>query len=304
MRWNGRSWAIQKMAVPKLTLNGAGYRVSCPATHVCFSAMTDRYIDRVVIERWAHGVWSIMHIPPHRGSLTDISCTEATFCVVVGSAGRWPLVERWNGKHWSVQHVPRVGLITSVSCTSKRRCMAVGTARPKDKQSLPVMVWNGSRWRLLPTRIVSRGFLSYFVGGSVFDLSCTGIDACVAVGGWSSYCTSLPRPGPCSQGGLWWQWDGYRWTIGADGSQHEIERVSCLSGSWCMAVAQGVIKQWDGSRWTRMHGVNDAVDVSCSSEKACTAVGFRYFFSDVTGDNYVPEAWHWNGHQWTRLTRL
>jgi hypothetical protein len=94
----------------------------------------------------------------------------------------------------------------------------------------------------------------------------------------------------------------------ADGSMLYAE--SCPSATLCFAVGDywnadatrlvPLAEKWNGKNWTAMH-VPDAANagesfleaVSCSSAKACMAVG--YYFGPKT---YEPLADQWNGSHW------
>ena len=76
--------------------------------------------------------------------MTGISCPAANACTAVGATGALDpsgmtpfnaFAEHWNGRHWTIQHVPRpraggATLLNSVSCTSPQSCTAVGAWSP------------------------------------------------------------------------------------------------------------------------------------------------------------------------------
>jgi hypothetical protein len=99
-----------------------------------------------------------------------------------------------------------------------------------------------------------------------------------------------------------------RWSIArtpnATGPQGDLNDVSCVSAAWCVAVGSLVndradsvaplAEVWNGARWsvqatpdTRLGAV--LLGVSCSSSRACMAVGY-------TGSDTVAE--RWNGSTW------
>lgn len=93
----------------------------------------------------------------------------------------------------------------------------------------------------------------------------------------------------------------------------ELMSVSCPSAASCMAVgvsgqttSQGLAEQWNGTRWsvlpTPPTGVTNAYlyGVSCSSPKACTAVGFTS--TGIPAQNSSPLAERWNGTRWSIQT--
>jgi len=147
-----------------------------------------------------------------------------------------------------------LGLLTSVSCTSATACTAVGYHHT---HLTLAERWNGKKWTIQPTPNPAND--SYLT-----DVSCTSPTACTAVGYYG--------------GGN--------------------EGVDCQAGD---AQCWGVAESWDGKRWAIQPTPIPAgakgvylLGVSCTSSKACTAVG------------YVGLSWHygrplaerWNGKMW------
>jgi hypothetical protein len=89
----------------------------------------------------------------------------------------------------------------------------------------------------------------------------------------------------------------------------QLLAVSCPARRMCVAVGIADIttqlllaERWNGRSWTVTHPVLPAqgtsgglTGVSCSSSRACTAVGFDY----VPGTGGGPLAERWNGRSWT-----
>src|SRR5436305_5682568 len=96
-----------------------------------------------------------------------------------------------------------------------------------------------------------------------------------------------------------------------DGS---LAGISCSSSTWCVAVGDYVdssnldaalIERWNGVGWTIVPAPNPAgtrrlrlFGVSCTSSKACVAVGNR----DVGTGSVDAIAERWNGSSWTLET--
>ena len=118
LRWNGKSWKLQRpRSDPTLdatTLNG----VSCPSANRCVAVgsadMTgyagDAPPEHVVIERWDGSRWASQRAKLVAGmsgehGLDAVSCTSPLACTAVGSAwlGASPLVERFDGTRWTRQ---------------------------------------------------------------------------------------------------------------------------------------------------------------------------------------------------------
>lgn len=134
-------------------------------------------------------------------------------------------------------------------------------------------------------------------------VSCRSGDACMAVG-----------QGP---GGLAAEpWDGRQWSYQTVSNkvQGSLTAVSCWSGHSCMAVGARTSPQqnqlpisarWNGTAWRLESMPNpaprrstDLQGVSCSSARACIAVG-DYDVWSSHGFTLAPLAERWNGRRWT-----
>jgi hypothetical protein len=131
--------------------------------------------------------------------------------------------------------------------------------------------WNGASWKIQATPSPS--------GGNLLAVSCTSATACTAVGGVG--------------GALAERWDGMNWTVQpapVDLGNEDVYGVSCASARACTAVGDyetsyGVLvtsaEFWNGTFWTTQSTPNPSgalgsilFGVSCTSDGACTAVGF------------------------------
>jgi hypothetical protein len=127
-----------------------------------------------------------------------VSCTSASTCTAVGPAlpAGNALIERWNGRQWSVQPTPIVKNDTlslyGVSCTSAARCTAVGEKDLPDTcgyECYPVPRtlaerWNGKSWAVQRTpspRTVGDHYKSP-AQLALQAVSCSSAKACIAVG--------------------------------------------------------------------------------------------------------------------------
>jgi len=89
---------------------------------------------------------------------------------------------------------------------------------------------------------------------------------------------------------------------------NNLESVSCVSESWCIAVGETddgtLVLSWDGTVWTQMTSPNPANgsqvllnEVSCVSKSFCVAVGsYELQGTDMT------LVLTWNGATWTQAT--
>jgi hypothetical protein len=106
--------------------------------------------------------------------LTAVSCTSGRACTAVGthakslSSPSSGLAERWNGKTWRSQAIPRPAKNTwffGVSCSTARACTAVGYKHDGLPDAQPLAeAWNGKSWRM-QTAPHPVGFASGFLGG-------------------------------------------------------------------------------------------------------------------------------------------
>ena len=221
------------------------------------------------------------------------------------------MIERWNGRAWSVQAAPKLGgpesniQLLGVSCTSRTACTAVGSIDPMnlgfEKRPL-VERWNGSWWSIqnTPTRALLTSSLS--------SVSCASRRSCVAVGiYWTSNMNALAL-----------RWDGRRWSrqqtspIPGGPLGSELTSVSCSTDTMCNAVGDWgragdntLVEAWDGSRWSRQKIATPAGarpplpslnGVSCTSGTTCTLAG-TYFTSSQGDEAALIE--RWDGSRWS-----
>ena len=102
--------------------------------------------------------WRTVSTPPLAGTglLSGVSCVSESFCFAVGSRLRrlvsHTLVERWDGKAWSVVPTTEPGdrrsTLAGVSCASKSFCVAVGSHFTAAGGHALIEAWNG--WSIWP----------------------------------------------------------------------------------------------------------------------------------------------------------
>lgn len=183
--------------------------------------------------------WVIQATPSPGGTgvrlgsvLLAVSCPSATACTAVGGytpnpRAIVPLAERWNGRKWAVQTMPRVkdAVLFGVSCWSVRACTAVGYS-PKGTLADR---WNGRKWVVQPTPNPSGSKGSELVG-----VSCSSAKACTAVGSYGKK-TLAER------------WNGTKWAIQATPNPSHaavslLTGLSCSSATACTAVGPSVMR--------------------------------------------------------------
>jgi hypothetical protein len=266
-------------------------------------------------EIWDGTSWTVQKTPatPGSGALDSVSCSAARACMALGyyqtgrEAARF-LAEVWDGTSWVIKSVPtpQGGTVGAVSCTSARACTVVGSIakaatsagqRYDEGATTLAEVWDGTTWAVQSTPSL--------VGSSYFDaVSCSSPRACTAVGAGNT--AGHPEP-------LIERWDGAAWTVQKSPANTlgPLSAVSCGSTAACVAIGTYrfltgagtgqetlLAEVWDGVSWSvtttpRLAGLASLVAVSCSSARACTAVGDRYLGSaaEVTEERWDGSSW-------------
>jgi hypothetical protein len=316
--WNGSRWSLSTQlpdprgaSLDAITCRSAS---SCVAVGDVYSAIW-RPITPLV-ERWNGRGWRREMTPSpkeprgFRGGvnvrLRSVACPGRRLCFAIGQAVALgsgnapgiPLIERWDGRRWSVV-LDRGGNspLTSISCASTRACAAVGSleastgtsAANNQQVEYPGTVerWDGHRW--------SPGSFSGPVApevGGPSGVDCTSASACLAVGtevngstyghqaiaaqGTDGAFSSVPLAFPAS---------AYRGDTG--NPETRLFAVSCAptDPAFCAAVGtynatNGAIgplaANWNGSAWSQIalrRGPVYLASVSCPALGWCMAVG-------------------------------
>jgi hypothetical protein len=265
--------------------------------------------------------WSILPSPDPAGAagseLSGVSCPSRAACVAVGdfvdgSGHGVPLVERWNGRVWSIQRIPiptaaEASLLFAASCAAPTACIAVGSTTDLAGGTVPLAErWNGVRWstQQTPRLPARRGYVSYLGG-----VSCTSRRLCVAVGYSGNSAGS-------SGMGLVERWNGVRWLVQrtprpAGSTVSFLTSVSCVSSTSCTAagffhtragVGRTLTERWNGTRWSIQRTPTpegavavQLVGVSCTVTRPCVAAG--YFAIDTGIEVMLAE--RWSGVRWS-----
>lgn len=243
--WNGATWSVSPIPSPKGRVGSGLTSVSCFSSSSCVAVgSTGR---AALTEIWDGSKWRLQPSPRVGSSaqLESVSCSASNACTAVGyyfvnvrpfGADR-PLIERWNGARWSVQHAPDGPLalteLESVSCASRATCVAVGNQNITQGYDfeVPAFVehWNGSRWNL-----AEQGLPRWTELDSV---SCITPARCTAVGhivGHNKDGGLEDSSQPAAE-----VWNGGRWTTEkAQQAYHNatLTGVSCVTTDSCVAV--------------------------------------------------------------------
>jgi len=266
--WDGSRWR----AAPPSHGRGSSFNgllsVSCPASWCV--AVGIAYAGGL-IESGDRGVWTVVANPDSGGgnengvgSLSGVSCVSTSWCVAVGQGvGSKPVgmvVERWDGRQWSLVAIraPRTSpashttTLSGVFCASRTWCVAVGQAG----ESPLIEAWDGSNWTQVVLPAASARLFAAFN-----SVSCDGIDDCVAVGWYNA----SGGPAPLAE-----YWDGRTWARvatpfaagHAQGMMYTVtcsSKVSCLAGGEWFGVnpttdnsvgASPLLERWSGGSWS------------------------------------------------------
>lgn len=291
----------------------------CFAVGSTYVDSTSGYSDyRTFIERWDGSAWSIVDSPNSVAGdshLNKVSCASKSLCFAVGYDGPYvphgrPLIERWNGSSWSVEHTPNVGaaingLLRDVSCPIPSLCFAVGQYAPSSGNGQGLIErWDGSSWRLMPD--VHEGLF--------FGVGCATASFCFASGidytFEGNHTVSLH---------LTELWDGSSFhlvTSATREGEFEVDGISCTSKAQCLGSGSlnnqfpslSMMEVWDGVSWRAVETPHPAaptdgrafdrlVSVSCAEPTFCQAVGSHILtpphsaHSDTLAERFDGSSW-------------
>ncbi len=309
--WNGKTFKAEKVPSPKGATTSGLHAVSCATTKFCMAVgdYSTSSGQLALAELWSGKAWKDIPAPNPTGTdvyLNGVSCTSETACTAVGqfdgTKSRETWAARWSDKKWTttVEKLPKDALypdLYGVSCTSRPSCMAVGGYEGPAPDYTPATLaysWSGKSWKTeLPQTPTT--------SASISGVSCTSPSSCVTVGtlgetwnGTSWTEASLPEP---------------KASTGVD-----LDSVSCASAKLCMGVGLNYVNEnvtdylteaWSGKAWTikaipepSTDGVANLEGVSCTSAKACVAVGtYTTEVSSAATLYFTVDSW--NGKSWS-----
>lgn len=313
-RWNGRKWSVQPTPKPRGPSSSELTGVSCATGKACsavgYAIRRGNFLT--LAERWNGHKWSIQPTPNPAGAtfarLNGVSCKTGNACTAVGGYTNrtgidLSLVERWNGRKWSIQPTPNPAgaaftHLTGVSCATGKACTAVGDFTYGPPPELPLAErWNGQKWSIQSIPNPAGG------SSNLLGVSCAGETACTAVGDYTTPVNETPA--------LVERWDGHQWSIQptpkpTGWTDIGLFGVTCPAAAVCTAVGKytdggpelSLAEHWDGHQWSIQSTPSpggllstDLWGVSCPTAAVCTAVGEH----GAPGANRLTLAERWSG---------
>ena len=227
------------------------------------------------------------------GNLTTLSATHPTPGDLEGASRNLPNATL-TATSATTQYV-----LYGVSCPSSSFCVAVGEYFNQVADQTFIESWNGTAWATVSSPDVSDTDLEVLVA-----VSCSSVSFCMATG------YSVDAQGYMQT--LMEEWNGAAWSIVAspNASSHDqnLEAVSCVSGTFCMAVGWyksqaednvALIEDWNGSSWTLGSGPANGMEMEGVS---CVEAAFCMATTTFTGSLESPSFAQWNGSAWSAVS--
>lgn len=196
-------------------------------------------------------------VDPAQGGLGGLSCASATSCLAYDNLGAVSHTLAYAGGTWATpQRLPWSTGVLALECPTTTRCFAADSAGQ-------VRTYDGTTWSA-PVTVDA--------GGQVTGLSCPTTTFCVAV----------------DSTGQAFVYSSGTWAGGESVDFSRLNAVSCVSATFCMAVANSNAYVYDGGSWTAaaQPSVSQPDAVSCLSTTFCA-------LADVSGSLDV-----WRGTTW------
>ena len=197
------------------------------------------------------------------------------------------------------------GTLASVSCPTIVFCVAVGGGEIQNSQTVSPLIeeYNGSQWSDTLSGIESQD-------ATLFGISCSSIDFCMAVGAHGSESTLFSE-----------SFNGSTWAVVSTANGKvipELTEVSCTSSSFCIGAggSSGTVAIYSGTSWSEMtlSSIPSVSDVSCASAEYCMAiddVGYSNMQNRQVASVYDGTTWKTivspdipQGEAWASLTNV
>lgn len=283
--WNGSLWSV--VPGPAISTGGELNGISALAANDIWAvggtypegaAQVRRgFTLHTLIEHWNGQQWSIVPSPdavqvaqpaagkPPQGlnRLMSIAAVSANNVWAVGSAEQSasgqstlhsiPLVEHWDGSHWSIVPLPTIGgdaTLKAVTAVSAGEVWAAGYSAPRGTfPPKPLFAhWDGHTWNFM------QGPDTGFYGAEPAAISASAVNDVWAVGN---------KPGNTNPGPLLIEhWDGARWSLMPVPQLAEpavLQGVLALAANnvWLVGGSPDyvsppspvVVEHWDGKKW-------------------------------------------------------
>jgi len=320
-RWNGTKWSI--VAGPNGTTTGTGSAlrdVACPSPSFCMAVGANG--TKTIALTWNGTKWSIVVSANPAGVqyayLDGVSCTSSASCVAVGRQytpdGRGPtLMERWNGKRWSILDAPTPPgnnpvVMGGVSCPRSTNCYAAGSfdLGGPGKPAALLLHWTGTTFTLAYPGTKTEV-------SSLTSIACFSPTSCTAVGHAQ---TVNPSFGPIRT--MVERWNGTKWSRLSSPSPgngtSQLAGVSCVNATQCTAVGdmatppggRTLAERGNGTAWSQTSSANAPAPaesslsgVSCRSATSCIAVGHSVLQGGDPDQHFNTLAERWNGKAWS-----
>jgi len=209
---------------------------------------------------------------------------------------------------WTLGSIPSlnpafVNQIAADTCATSSFCVAVGNQSNASGTTTLIEQWNGSAWSIVKSPNASGAGENQLYG-----VSCAGPSFCVAVG--------VSGPGSTYVDPLVEQWNGSVWSLGTSATPPSVDStqlnaVSCVTTTWCMAVGYSVnassdriamAETWNGTVWAVSPTTPPAGSVAsqldgidCVSTSWCMAGGD---YENGSSD-FLSIAMLWSGSSWS-----
>ena len=263
------------------TTNSDMLAIACPSSTTCTEVGDGGRIRRTTD---SGTTWTYVNSPFNK-ALTSITCPSAGVCFAAGDRGD-VLKSNDSGSSWSFLPSADGNPIYGLSCPSTSICYAVDSYAHVEKT-----VDGGASWTLGATPVTTPGVDVPGSGGpnpfaGLFGITCTGINTCVAVGGFPPVGTDPPIV-TTTNGGNTWQLE----TSNA-GVNNDLNGVTCVT-STCYAVgrAGAIVTSTDGgATWAAMtsNTTSELTGVSCQTATSCVATGQAGTIDVLSGGTWTP----------------